>query len=129
MSIEVLTQQTSGSTRLEQPAENLELRILQQARFALGWNDYQVAERTLARNHARVADYAKRAQLGSPGQRAEERFILSRAKQDVTRVRAAGLASGTMEEGATGMVFAIPANRERTQDQPTSIDDTSYELW
>lgn len=114
--------------KTEQPAEDLGINILRQARFALGWNSPAVAGSTLARNQARVEEYAKRAQFGSPGQRAEERFVLARAKQDIRRVRAAGLVSGTIEEGATGMIFAIPANRERA-DEPTSIGDTPHELW
>lgn len=115
--------------KAEQAIDDLGANILQRARFALGWNNPAVAESTLAKNQARVTEQAKRAQIGSPGQRAEERYILALAKQDITRVRTAGLASGTREEGATGMVFAIPANKDRDENQPTAIGDTSYELW
>lgn len=125
MSAEILVR----PPRAEQPPKDLGITILRQARFALGWNNPVTAESTLAKNQARVTESARRAQVGSPGQRAEERYVLAKAKENIKRVRAAGLASGTMEEGATGMIFAIPASRERAAGQPTSIGDTPYELW
>ncbi len=129
----------SQSVKTEHITEGNGLGILQSARYALRWNTPEVATTISLKYQARVTELKGQTEIGSPTEKAETRYILAKALEDVTRLRRLGLASGTDQEESPGMIFAVPLDNTKSEEEPTAIHyapvpkigdgDTSFQWW
>ncbi len=104
--------------------------ILESASYALRWNTPKRADQIQAGLQERISALTARSQYGSLTERAEQRHILEKTRQETTRLRRLGLASGRSGEHSSGLILGIPnKNPEQPTDFPDFKDPASFEWW